>query len=156
VAESPQRAGKAADPVPSPAQVADEFFSLYHVLKYYVDRQVDNAMGDAGIPMACSKLLGILNEHGPRRFTELAALTGTGARSLTQTVDTLERSGLAKRQPDPTDRRAILVNITDLGTTTYLSSVGPRLEAFEHLFGALSDDERASFLKALRLLRERA
>ena len=145
-----------ADQAPPPAQVADEFFSLYHVLRRYVDRHVDTAMGDSGIPMACSKLLGILNEHGPRRFTELAVLTGTGARSLTQTVDTLERDGLARRQPDPTDRRATLVNITELGTTTYVNSIGPKQEAFEHLFGALSDKERTSFSAALRLLRERA
>jgi DNA-binding MarR family transcriptional regulator len=145
-----------ADQAPSAAQVADEFFSLYHVLRRYVDRHVEAAMGDSSIPMACSKLLGILHEHGPRRFTELAALTGTGARALTQTVDTLERDGLAQRQPDPTDRRATLVNITELGVRTYIDSTGPKLEAFDHLFGALSDDERESFSAALRLLRERA
>jgi DNA-binding MarR family transcriptional regulator len=141
---------------PSPAQVADEFFSLYHVLRRHVDRHVEAAMGESNVPMACSKLLGVLNEHGPRRFTELAKITGTGARSLTQTVDTLERDGLARRQPDPSDRRATLVTITDLGTTTYLSSVEPKQEAFEHLFGALSAEERTRFSAALHLLRERA
>jgi DNA-binding MarR family transcriptional regulator len=141
---------------PAPAQVADEFFSLYHVLRRYVDRHVEAAMGDANIPMACSKLLGILTEHGPRRFTELARITGTGARSLTQTVDTLERDGLAQRKPDPTDRRATLVTITELGAATYTRAAGPKQEAFEHLFGALSAEERASFSAALRLLRERA
>jgi DNA-binding MarR family transcriptional regulator len=145
-----------ADQAPSAAEVADEFFSLYHVLRRYVDRHVEAAMGDSSIPMACSKLLGILNEHGPRRFTELSALTGTGARALTQTVDTLERDGLAERQPDPTDRRATLVNITELGVRTYLGSTGPKHEAFEHLFGALSDHERTRFSAALHLLRERA
>jgi DNA-binding MarR family transcriptional regulator len=140
---------------PTPAQAADEFFSAYHVLRHYIDRRVDAAMGDAGIPMACSKLLGILNEHGPKRFTELARITGTGARSLTQTVDILERDKLAQRQPDPADRRATLVNITDLGTSTYLRSVTPRLEAFDYVFGALSDAERTSFVNALRALRQR-
>jgi DNA-binding MarR family transcriptional regulator len=140
---------------PTPAQAADEFFSAYHVLRHYIDRRVDAAMGDAGIPMACSKLLGVLNEHGPKRFTELAKITGTGARSLTQTVDILERDGLARRQPDPADRRATLVNITELGTSTYLASVAPRLKAFDHVFGVLSDDERTSFVAALRALRRR-
>jgi DNA-binding MarR family transcriptional regulator len=144
------------DEAPSAAQVADEFFSLYHLLRRYVDRHVEEAMGPATVPMACSKLLGVLDEHGPRRFTELAALTGTGARSLTQTVDTLERDGLATRQPDPRDRRATLVTITELGTRTFAGSVAPKQEAFEHLFGALSAEERAGFAAALRTLRERA
>jgi DNA-binding MarR family transcriptional regulator len=140
---------------PSPAETADAFFSAYHALRHHIDRRVDAAMGEGAIPMACSKLLGVLDDQGPKRFTELARITGTGARSVTQTVDILERDGLAERRPDPADRRATLVGITDLGSDTYRRSVGPKLDAFDDVFGALTDRQRTAFVAALRTLRAR-
>jgi hypothetical protein len=64
-------------------QVGDEFFILSHLLRKYMD----TAMSQSGVPLARSKLLKLLTEHGPSRVTDLAAHSHTAVRSATQAVD---------------------------------------------------------------------
>lgn len=123
-------------------QVGDEFFMLSHLLRKYVDA----AMTQSGVPLARSKLLSILIERGASRATDLAAYSHTAVRSATQAIDALERDGLASRQPDPADRRASLVAITDAGREAFQVSRRPFLKAYEELFGTLSAEERTAFL----------
>jgi Transcriptional regulators len=47
------------------------------------------------------------------RMNELAIKLGVKARTITEHVDSLERDGLIKRLPDPNDRRATLLQLTD-------------------------------------------
>jgi DNA-binding MarR family transcriptional regulator len=51
----------------------------------------------------------------PVPMGELAAQLGLDPPNLTPLIDDLERSGLAQRQPHPTDRRVKLVAATDSG-----------------------------------------
>lgn len=53
--------------------------------------------------------------HGPLSQRRLMDLTGEDRTAMVRTVDDLERLGLAKRQPDPNDRRANAVELTDAG-----------------------------------------
>jgi DNA-binding MarR family transcriptional regulator len=133
-------------------QVGDEFFILSHLLRKYVD----TAMTQSGVPLARSKLLATLVRYGPSRVTELAEYAHTAVRSATQAVDALERDGLAVRQPDPTDRRAALVTITDAGREASRAARKPLQTAYDELFGTLSADERTTFLATLAKLRAAA
>ncbi|MEU8221995.1 MarR family transcriptional regulator [Kribbella sp. NPDC048915] len=49
------------------------------------------------------------------RLSELAARLGIVPRSATSVVDDLESAGLVARTPDPSDRRATLVDLTPAG-----------------------------------------
>jgi DNA-binding MarR family transcriptional regulator len=60
--------------------------------------------------LQCVSLLGL--EPGPRTTGEIAKLTGLTSGSATRLVDRLERAGLVERQPDPHDRRKMLVSLT--------------------------------------------
>src|ERR1700733_2690185 len=59
--------------------------------------------------------LATLEQVGPRRITDLAASEGVMQPSMTALVSTLERSGLAERRRDPSDRRVALVALTSDG-----------------------------------------
>jgi DNA-binding MarR family transcriptional regulator len=86
----------------------------------------------------------------------LAVDFGLSPHSITDLVDGLERLGLAERRPDPTDRRAKLVAITDTGEAG-LDVANATLERlFTQIFGALSDADRATFLRLLDGLDEAA
>jgi DNA-binding MarR family transcriptional regulator len=62
----------------------------------------------------------------PTRLAELAGIT-TGA--ITGVLDRLERAGIAKREPDPTDRRSVVVRI-DEGRVAEISALyAPLLDA---------------------------
>src|ERR1700735_70176 len=60
--------------------------------------------------------LATLELAGPRRITDLAVSEGVTQPSMTALVSTLERSGLAERRSDPSDRRVALVALTAAGT----------------------------------------
>ena len=49
------------------------------------------------------------------RISHLADHLGIAPRSATEVADALETAGLVERAPDPTDRRAVLLTLTDKG-----------------------------------------
>ncbi|PWW02422.1 DNA-binding MarR family transcriptional regulator [Paenibacillus cellulosilyticus] len=51
----------------------------------------------------------ILNEKGPVTAGELAKLTGLTTGSVTALIDRLEKNGFVQRQPDPQDRRKVII-----------------------------------------------
>ena len=67
-----------------------------------------------GLPAAQARLLCML-ATGPRRMSELAGLLGIEKAALTGLADRAERRGLVARVPSTTDRRAVLVSLTDEG-----------------------------------------
>jgi DNA-binding MarR family transcriptional regulator len=97
-----------------------------------------------------------LHEQGPTRQNVLAADFGLSPHSITDLVDGLERHGLAKRRPDPTDRRAKLVAITDAGEAALDVANATRERLLKEIFGALNEADRATFLRLLDSLDEAA
>ncbi|WP_230986557.1 MarR family transcriptional regulator [Cohnella fermenti] len=51
----------------------------------------------------------ILHERGPITAGELAKLTGLTTGSVTALIDRLEKNGFVHRQPDPQDRRKVII-----------------------------------------------
>ncbi|QHT63701.1 MarR family transcriptional regulator [Paenibacillus lycopersici] len=51
----------------------------------------------------------ILYEKGPVTAGELSKLTGLTTGSVTALIDRLEKSGFVRRQPDPNDRRKVII-----------------------------------------------
>jgi DNA-binding MarR family transcriptional regulator len=79
----------------------------------------------------------------------LAGQIGLDRTVMTYLVDDLERAGFLERRPDPTDRRARLLIITEAGTAA-LSEYRTRIDAAEdRLLGELDADERSSFRRAV-------
>jgi DNA-binding MarR family transcriptional regulator len=67
-----------------------------------------------GLPFSRVRALWRL-ERGPRTLRELADDMGVDAPATTVIVDALERRGLVRREPHPTDRRAKQVSLTATG-----------------------------------------
>ncbi|MFB7616699.1 MarR family winged helix-turn-helix transcriptional regulator [Kitasatospora sp. NPDC056181] len=74
---------------------------------------------------------------------ELARAGGVSSRNVTGLVDTLEREGLARRLPDPRDRRAVLVAITPEGRAWLEAFRAPTERAMAAVFHGFSPDELA-------------
>jgi DNA-binding MarR family transcriptional regulator len=62
-----------------------------------------------GINSTDLECLDIIALQGPLSAGQLAAATGLTTGAITGVVDRLERAGFAQRQPDPEDRRRVLV-----------------------------------------------
>ncbi|RKS07094.1 DNA-binding MarR family transcriptional regulator [Nocardiopsis sp. Huas11] len=75
---------------------------------------------------------------------------GLDKSTLTPVLDQLERKGLIDRHPDPDDRRARVVTVTDVGRRSLAGSGQAVAETEEDLLNALSPDERRQFRSLLQ------
>jgi DNA-binding MarR family transcriptional regulator len=73
-------------------------------------------------------------------------------RNVTVLVDALEANGLVRRHPHPTDRRAILVELTPPGVETCAAMYTPHAEAVSELFSDLSQADQRELLRLLNML----
>jgi DNA-binding MarR family transcriptional regulator len=62
-------------------------------------------------------VLGTLSRHGPLSVGELAAAERVQPPSMTRTVNSLCDLGLARREPHASDRRQVVVHLTDAART---------------------------------------
>jgi len=77
--------------------------------------------------------------------------------SMSVLVTGLEQAGLAARRPDPSDRRVVLVALTEAGARYIRARRRSGAEAFADLIDKLPDDEAATLaaaVPALNRLRE--
>jgi DNA-binding MarR family transcriptional regulator len=136
----------------TPEQVGERYLAVHHRMF----RAVNDEMNGCGLSMARAKVLRRLHEQGPIRQNVLAADLGLSPHTITDIVDALERLGMAERRPDPTDRRAKLVAITEAGEASLDVANATRDRLLEQLFGALSEADRATLLRLLERLDEAA
>jgi DNA-binding MarR family transcriptional regulator len=129
----------------TPEQVGERYLAVHHRMF----RAVNDEMNGCGLSMARTKVLRRLHEQGPTRQNVLAADLGLAPHTITDIVDGLERVGMAERRPDPTDRRAKLVAITDAGQAGLDVATATRERLLKQIFGALSEADRATFLRLL-------
>jgi len=97
------------------------------------------------------RALRVLSRHGIMRLSELSDRLRIAPRSATEVVDALEAQGLVQRRPDPGDRRATLVEVTDDGSGVLDAIRGTEAE---RVFGRLSQTDRSHLARILRKLRE--
>lgn len=81
--------------------------------------------------------------------TQLADCMGSVKSNATQIIDRLETEGLVQRLPNPTDRRSVLVEVTDEGLKRYQAGVDVRLKMAEILVSELDENEQADLSKYL-------
>lgn len=75
-------------------------------------KDMARAFEGTGLTPARVHLLWMLQHAGPSTQRALAQLLEVSPRNITGLVDALEGSGHVRRTPHPTDRRAVLVELT--------------------------------------------
>jgi DNA-binding MarR family transcriptional regulator len=126
----------------------------YLAVHHRMFRAVNDEMSASGLSMTRTKMLRRLHEQGPTRQSVLAADFELSPRSITDIVDGLERLGLAERRPDPADRRAKLVAITEAGQSALDIANVTRERLLTQIFGGLTEDDRATLFRLLGRLDE--
>jgi DNA-binding MarR family transcriptional regulator len=98
--------------------------------------------GQLGIGKPALVSLAVLTAEGPLRQARLAERTGIDRATLVGVLNELEAQGLARRDPDPTDRRAHAVSATAAGRRLLVRAA--RLEADDDFFDVLTPAERGT------------
>ncbi len=104
------------------------------------------------ITFAHLRALRVLSRHGTMRLSELSEHLHIAPRSATEVVDALESRGLVGRRPDPGDRRATLVELTEHGTSVMGAIRAARGTEAERTFSRLSAADRDQLARILRQL----
>jgi len=107
-------------------------------------RWLDASAGD-GLTYPRLSVLEALHCTGPTKMKNLADALGLSARNLTAVADSLEVEGLIRRVAHPTDRRAIMLELTPAGQEAANESLAPRLSIIGRLFDELPPAARATF-----------
>src|ERR671935_406745 len=84
-----------------------------------VSRAFNAALAEAGGSLPMWLILTSLRGEQWRTQHELARSLGIEGPTLTRHLDALERAGLVQRRRDPSDRRAVQVELTDAGAALH-------------------------------------
>ena len=136
----------------SDAPVSDLAADLQRVLSklFNMLRRGDANRGSRPeLTLAQISLLLTLLDSGPIRMTELAARERVRTPTTTVAIRRLERVGLVKRSRDPSDMRAVLVEVTPQDRVQYNEALDARRAYLASILGRLSDGERESLVNAL-------
>ena len=122
-------------------------------------RQLSRISGgpDDGPAMTATQRLALFDlvEGGPLRLNDLAQRMGTSAPTASRAVDALDELGLVERHPDPTDRRAITIELTDDGRRSVEERKARVYAAFRPAAAALSPADREQLAELLARLAAR-
>lgn len=92
----------------------------------------------------------------PRTPAELAEAAGVTRATMTGLIDTLERDGFVRREPDPDDRRMVSVLLTPKAEA-YLQQMLPgHFQTMARLMAPLTEGERKTLVRLLTKVLQRA
>jgi DNA-binding MarR family transcriptional regulator len=109
--------------------LVESLFDALAALFVAMRRESFDRLVSGGSTLTQIEILAALVDKGPLRLGELAALEQHQASSTSATTMRMQRKGLLRRVPDPTDRRAVQVEVTRKGVAAYRSSVASKLVA---------------------------
>jgi DNA-binding MarR family transcriptional regulator len=115
---------------------------------------VRSRLRDSGITHARMRLLGALYFGGSRIMSALSEDLGVTRRNVTALVDALQKEGLVRRSPHPTDRRATVIELTEEGKQKARSTHENYHGLVSELFETLPEEDRRSLLRIIGSLRE--
>lgn len=135
-------------PLISPVAVADQFGRTGKRLGL----ALDDALAAYGVTTTRARVLMEVAQTGPVRVSVVAAAVGIAQGTASDLADALVREGLLSRTPDPSDRRAVLLEATRQGHEDAQRWGAIYASTAEKLFGPLDDEQRIALLALLKAL----
>lgn len=100
----------------SALELQEYFFYLVLQVNRRRDVALARALEPTGLNLAKWRALAVIGRLGACAMTELAEFSVVDRTTLTRTVDQLVADRLVERSPSPTDRRLVLLRLTEHGT----------------------------------------
>src|SRR6478752_9263661 len=119
---------------------------------YSVLRHTGRTSTSGDLTLAQLSILLTLLDQGPIRMTDLAAHERVRTPTTTVAIRRLEKLGLVKRSRDPSDLRAVLVEVTPRGLVQHREALAARRAALAAMLANLSSEDQATLATALRPL----
>jgi DNA-binding MarR family transcriptional regulator len=143
------------DPEPRPEAGGDESLSdAFWSVARQLRETSQETLAPWDITPAQFRALRVLRRNGVMRLSELSDRLKIAPRSTTEVIDALQARELAGRRPDPDDRRATLVELTEHGMQVLAGISEARGSESERVFDRLTPADRAALESILRKLRD--
>jgi DNA-binding MarR family transcriptional regulator len=115
---------------------------------------MDETLADHDLSFGEWKLLCTLRRAPERTSTpgDLSAKLELSSGAMTNRLDRMERAGLARRHPDPKDRRGVRVEMTDEGERAWIESTNAQAIKEALIASALTKGEQHQLNGLLRKL----
>jgi DNA-binding MarR family transcriptional regulator len=123
-----------------------------HSAAVHLLRRVRRHDTELGVGPAALSALSVLVFGGPLSLSRLAAAEQVRLPTMSRVVAGLERAGLARREPDPTDGRSSLIHPTPLGRATLRRGRARRVAALAALLAPLDAARLAELDRAAALI----
>jgi DNA-binding MarR family transcriptional regulator len=136
---------------PAPATDTALIVDLLEVVAR-IDRLANHRVGTR-LPYARFRLLTEIEEHGPARISDLAALDYCSQTTMSTQVRLLEDAGLVSRTPDSADARAVLISITAKGRSVSAQVHADSSGVIGQHLARLDDADRRTLAEAVRAMR---
>jgi DNA-binding MarR family transcriptional regulator len=152
-----RRAAAAADTlatVPAPVTTADRV--VLEIRKFIAGAIFFNtkAAEKIGLSLTDMQMIHVLQLYGPATPSRLGEWSGLSSGGVTVALDRLEKAGYIRREPNPADRRSLLVTLAPV----QIRKVGAMYEEVERetreRLAALSEKELEVVVRFFETLRE--
>lgn len=137
------------------ATTSAALFDLTEELVVLMGDDLHRGLAHLGLTPARATVVWELQRQGPITQRALATHLEVSPRNVTGLVDALVQNGFVTREPHPTDRRAILVTLTDHGREIGAGLVAGHAELAGQLFDGLPAEAREGFRIAVTHVLER-
>ncbi|WP_050722139.1 MarR family winged helix-turn-helix transcriptional regulator [Microbacterium sp. GCS4] len=112
-------------------------------------KDMERAFAGTGLTTARVHLLWVLQHAGPSTQQSLARACSVSPRNITALVDALEKTGHVRRAPHPTDRRAVLVELTPSAVETMTRMQREHSELDDSLMRSVAPGDREAVVRGL-------
>jgi DNA-binding MarR family transcriptional regulator len=116
--------------------------------------QVRQSLGDGWFTLTHVRVLAHVRRTGGCSLGDLATRRGVSLPTMSKMVTSLVEKGLITREPDPTNRRAVIIHLTPAGDELYISTMGGLQRRLAHELRLLSDTQRAELVGYVESLAE--
>lgn len=117
-----------------------------------VRKRETTTIREGGLTLPQFAVLEILYHKGDLRICDIIEGTLSTGGNMTVVIDNLAKDGLVGRYPDPEDRRASLISLTEKGVKI-MEDIFPRhVENISGIFEILEEDEKKTLVKLLKKL----
>ncbi|SFE57158.1 DNA-binding transcriptional regulator, MarR family [Paenibacillus catalpae] len=143
-----------SETIPSAGHVLETLLRTTHQLHL----QFESHLSALEVPEYLSgprlRFLVSVAEAGQIRMSDIAVKLGIKPRTVTQFVDALEQEKLIVRLPDPDDRRATFIRLSETALPLMQKARLAMSESSDRVLASLSPEERSQLMRLLQQLTE--
>jgi DNA-binding MarR family transcriptional regulator len=130
-----------------------DLMMLLHLTGHALETELTARLAEIGLTPRARCVLASALDAG-RTQSEIADEVSIDKTTMVVTLDALEQAGYAERRPSPTDRRARVVVVTELGREITEKADQVVADVYESVLGSLPAAEREGLVKGLTRLLE--